>query len=145
MEHNASEGQVLLKWALQQNISVIPRSTSAEHQEENLRAKGLPTLSESAMTALSADHLQQRRPGTSYGLAYINDDDRAWTKASCPLDVTPTALSSRQQYWPCSAGAKDCVLFVGCTSCEHNVTAVAEALVPPLAARNVTVRYAQLL
>ena len=74
MEHNASEGQVLLKWALQQNISVIPRSTSAEHQEENLRAKGLPTLSESAMTALSADHLQQRRPGTSYGLAYINDD-----------------------------------------------------------------------
>lgn len=141
MEHNASEGQVLLKWALQQNISVIPRSTSAEHQEEYLRAKGLPTLSESAMTALSADHLQQRRPGTSYGLAYINDDDRAWTKASCPLDVTPTALSSRQQYWPCSAGAKDCVLFVGCASCEHNVTAVAEALVPPLAARNVTVRY----
>ena len=33
------------------------------------------------------------------------------------------------------------MLFVGCASCEHNVTAVAEALVPPLAARNVTVRY----
>ena len=55
--------------------------------------------------------------------------------------AAPTTLSSRQQYWPCSAGVKDCVLFVGCASCEHNVTAVAKALVPPLAARNITVRY----
>jgi len=48
---------VLLKWALQQNISVIPRSTSRSHLRANLDSlTAPPTLSPEAMTTLSRRH-----------------------------------------------------------------------------------------
>ena len=52
------------------------------------------------------------------------------------------ALDSSAWLWPgCASGARYCVLFVGCEGCEHNVSSVAETLMPRLAARNVGVRY----
>jgi len=70
-----SAEQLLLKWALQQNISVIPRSTSRDHLASNLAVAHMPRLSPQTMTALSSLP-QQKRPGMRYGLSHVVPDDR---------------------------------------------------------------------
>eukprot|EP01012_Entosiphon_sulcatum_P018483 TRINITY_DN23210_c0_g1_i1.p1 TRINITY_DN23210_c0_g1~~TRINITY_DN23210_c0_g1_i1.p1 ORF type:complete len:380 (-),score=79.38 TRINITY_DN23210_c0_g1_i1:220-1317(-) len=51
--HGKTPPQVLLRWALQQNIGVIPKSTSPDHVKENASVFGF-RLSEREMAELSA-------------------------------------------------------------------------------------------
>lgn len=43
--HGVSSARVLLRWAVQQGVAVIPGATSAAHIEDNLQASAAPTLS----------------------------------------------------------------------------------------------------
>ncbi|XP_077996612.1 glyoxal reductase-like [Glandiceps talaboti] len=58
--HGVTGCQVLLKWAVQQSIGVIPKASSQEHLEENINIWNL-TLTEDDMTKL-----EQLHQGTHY-------------------------------------------------------------------------------
>lgn len=57
---NASPAQVVLKWAIQQGISTIPKSVNPKHIIENLRAVQLEPLSEADMAAIAALNANKR-------------------------------------------------------------------------------------
>lgn len=48
-----STAVVVLKWAMQQGLSVVPKAYSAEHIRENLQALQIPDLSEDDMRIIS--------------------------------------------------------------------------------------------
>jgi len=73
--HDATPGQVLIAWALQRGTSVIPKSTSEHHIEENLAALDLE---------LTADDMG-RIGGLDREFRYV--DGSFWCKDGTPYDI----------------------------------------------------------
>ena len=77
--------QIVLKWAMQQGTSTIPKSVNAGRIAENLAAAALPDLSVDDMAAIEALNSIDRRfvdgtfwtmpPGSPYTLADLWDDE----------------------------------------------------------------------
>jgi diketogulonate reductase-like aldo/keto reductase len=73
--HGCSSAQVLLRWALDQNVAVIPGATSAAHIRDNLHVPTFKfTASDRAL--LSA----QAKPDAFTRWRNLSEEDRGWCK-----------------------------------------------------------------
>ncbi|HEX7380852.1 MAG TPA: aldo/keto reductase [Nevskiaceae bacterium] len=79
--HGATPAQILIAWALARGTAVIPKSTSAEHMQDNLDAADI-TLSDAEMKKIAALDRHRRYidgrfwalPGSGYTLENIWDE-----------------------------------------------------------------------
>ena len=87
---NTSQSHVLLRFALEHGISVIPGSTSRSHLAANLAASAPPLVPTTEMQRLSS---LSQNPRPAYALAGIVDDDRGM-----PSDAPPVCSAASRQH-----------------------------------------------
>lgn len=90
--HNATAGQVLLRWGLQSGLSVIPGTGNPSHMRENLAVYGF-TLTEDEMATIKA-------LGENAEIANKFMCARRPAPARCPLRPLPSTITVHQQEQP---------------------------------------------